>query len=486
MTFVIRNSSEFYHSEPIISFKYKAFYYLVMIKKVYPIILIVSILLLTSMISAINLEVSTNPVSDAVITDFNEPAVFDMTIKNLGDTENFQVYSLVGVDFYPQDPFLITNQETKKVELKVMPQDYVKLRKGYFVFEYNIKNSKSEVQKEKLIINILDLKDAVQIIPKDINPKSENIDITIKNTAMYDLRDVKIKMSSPFFSTEETIPLKQFASQEISIPLDKEKLRTYEAGTYTIKADIQAKDKTTSKEIPLQYLEEENIKTTESTTGLIIRDYSVTKENQGNIKKTVSVTANKNVISYLFTTFDNAPSQTRISGLAVIYSWEKELTPGQALSLTMTTNWLYPLIILIIIILAGYIIIKYIEKDVSLRKNVSYVKTKGGEFALKVTIRIKAKKTLTNIKITDTLPHLVNLYEKYGAIAPDKVDMTHRKIEWSLESLESGQEKLFSYIIYSKVGVIGKFELPNAHANFEISGKRKSMFSNKAIYMNEQ
>jgi len=124
----------------------------------------------------------------------------------------------------------------------------------------------------------------------------------------------------------------------------------------------------------------------------------VIKENQGNVKKAVIVTKDKNIISYLFTTFDVKPTEARISGLAVQYTWEKELPPGQELNLTMTTNWFYPLIIIIFIVVIIFVVTKYIEEDVSLRKNVSYVKTKGGEFALKVTIRIKAKKTLTNLK----------------------------------------------------------------------------------------
>jgi hypothetical protein len=454
-------------------------------KKVLTPMFIAIILLSLSLVSAMNLEVTTNPVSDAAITDFNEPAVFDMFIKNNEGTDYFEIYSLVGVEMYPKEPFAIASMENKKLQLKVMPFDSLKSEKGYFVFEYNIKNSAGKIQTEKLTINIVDLKDAVGVNPDSINPKSEKIELTIKNLVMYDLGEVNVKMTAPFFESEQTLDLKQFASEHFSIPINKEKLKTLEAGNYLIKTEIKAKGKTVFKEVLVEYTEEENIKTTESVSGFIIRDYEIDKQNQGNVKRTISINAEKNLVSYLFTTFNNKPSETRISGFAVNYYWEQDMAPGDELNVTITTNWLYPLLILILIIVIIWFIIKYIEEDVSLRKNVSYIKTKGGEFALRVTLRIKSKKALSNIKITDHLPHLVNLYEKYGAISPDKVDMKSRMLEWNLSSLESGEEKIFSYIVYSKVGVFGKFELPHARASYELHGKTKHMFSNKAAYVNE-
>ena len=98
---------------------------------------------------------------------------------------------------------------------------------------------------------------------------------------------------------------------------------------------------------------------------------------------------------------------------------------------------------------------------------------------------IKAKRFIEKIKITDKLPQLVELYDKFGTITPDVIDMKHKKLEWSLNSLNSGESRVFSYIIYSKIGVVGKFELPNASAVYEKDGKIKQITSNKSFYVNE-
>ena len=99
-----------------------------------------------------------------------------------------------------------------------------------------------------------------------------------------------------------------------------------------------------------------------------------------------------------------------------------------------------------------------------------------------VTAAETAKKYLERIKIVDKIPHLVKLYERFGAIEPDKIDTNNRRIEWNIESLNKQEERIFTYIIYSKIGVVGRFELPEAKAVYEKEGKVKHATSNRSFY----
>ncbi|NQU99666.1 MAG: hypothetical protein HQ538_02920 [Parcubacteria group bacterium] len=45
---------------------------------------------------------------------------------------------------------------------------------------------------------------------------------------------------------------------------------------------------------------------------------------------------------------------------------------------------------------------------------------------------------------------------------------------------------MFNYIVYSKVGIVGKFILPNALAVFEEEGKIHETNSNKVFFMSDQ
>ena len=126
-----------------------------------------SFVLTLNLISAINLDVSINPISDSIIIELDKPATFDLTIRNLGESSNFEIYSLVGVDLTPEDPIFIESGNTKIIRINARLQDYLKSQKGPYTFEYKIKNSENEVQKEKLTIDILDLENTIM----DLAPK---------------------------------------------------------------------------------------------------------------------------------------------------------------------------------------------------------------------------------------------------------------------------------------------------------------------------
>ena len=49
-------------------------------------------------ISAIDLEVESKPISSSYLIELDEPAIFDLTIKNLGNKDTFKLYSLVGIN----------------------------------------------------------------------------------------------------------------------------------------------------------------------------------------------------------------------------------------------------------------------------------------------------------------------------------------------------------------------------------------------------
>lgn len=452
-------------------------------KKTFLIVLFCLILTL-NLLSAIELDVSAKSVSNCVITDLNKPAIFDLTIRNLGENDDFEIYSLIGVDISPEAPFTIEAGKTKIIQIEIMPQEHIKSQKGYLTFEYKIKNSKGEIQKEKLTINIAGLKESFLITPENINPESEQLTITIKNKVQYDFDELTIQMDSAFFNYKDTISLKTSETKEFQITIDKEKIKTLQAGPYLLNTKINTREKTANIESIIKFLGQEGIETTETKEGILIKRNEITKTNVGNLNKDVKITAEKNLISYVLTTFNIAPEVQR-QGFKITYTWEKELIPNEELKIVIKTNWLWPIFVIVFVCIIFILIKRYVESDLILSKRVSFVKTKGGEFALKVTLRAKAKSFIEKVHIIDKLPHLVKLYERFGAIAPDKIDLKNKRLEWDVESLNKGEERIFSYIIYSKIGIIGRFELPSAKAIYEKEGKIKEAESNRSFFINQ-
>jgi len=442
-------------------------------------------LLSLSLISAINLDVSEKAVSNVVITELDEPAVFELTIRNLEETDTFEIYSVVGLEITPEETFTIDSGERKIIEITVNLREPLKTQTGLRSFEYKIKNSKNEIQKEQFTINLIDLEDAFIINTENINPKSETVTISIKSKATFLLDNTLIKINSAFFTYQSIIPLKPLETQEIKIPLDLEKIKTLTAGSYILNFEAEVEGQKAIKEILIKFLEQEGIFTEETSEGTIIRRNEITKKNVGNVNKNIQIAKEKNLISYLFTTINLEPTQTAFQGFAVKYSWEKELIPNEELNVIIKTNWLYPIIIIIFIVLIIYLIKRSVETDLIVRKKVSFVNTKGGQFALKVTLRLKARKYIERINLVDKLPSLVNLYNKFGAVPPNKIDLNNKRLEWNIETLNKDEERIFTYIIYSKIGVVGRFELPSAKATFERNAKIKHQISNRSFYINE-
>src|SRR3989304_4802339 len=106
-----------------------------------------------------------------------------------------------------------------------------------------------------------------------------------------------------------------------------------------------------------------------------------------------------------------------------------------------------------------------------MKKKVTFVNAKGGEFALKVAVTVGAKKYVERVNVTDHLPPLVKLYERFGGEKPTRVNEAARRIEWNLGNMMPGEKRVLQYVIYSKVGVMGRFSLPSARAVYEKDGE---------------
>lgn len=454
----------------------------------FSLIIFLILIILINLVSAINLQIEKRTISDVIIKEMDNPAVFEFSIKNLGGSDRFEIYSLVGVDISPKEAFDLNSGETKIIRVEVKASESVKKSSGYYTFVYKIKSSNTGTQEDKLTIRIVNLKDALWLGADNINPDSDKITVYLENKENFNFSSIEAEISSVFFNVKEKFSLPALERKLFAVNLDKEKLRTLLAGPYILTANIKVENITETLESTIKFLEKSGLLTKETREGILISRYEIEKRNEGNLITLAEINTRKDVFSRLFTTFSILPDKTERKGFFVSYSWQKELRPGETLKVIIKTNWLFPAIILIAVLLIIFFIQIYLTSDVILKKRINYVKTKstkGGEFALKVSINVKARRFVEKIEVLDKLPPIVKLYERYGTIAPDRIDEKNKRLAWNIESLNAGAETVLSYIIYSKIGVVGKFELPTATAVYEKQGKIKETSSNKVFFVNE-
>lgn len=446
--------------------------------------ILLAILLILPVVSAINIDVEQTNSDEVMILGLNQPAIFNLSIENSGATDNFSFFSFFGTNHSPKS-FSINSGETKTIELSVYPPADLS-KTGSINAEYTIKASDDTRYEDILKLDVIELKDAFKLNAKTFTPKDSAIQISLENKVNFNFNNLNVKLSSPFFELNESFPLSPYETKTFEIPLEKEQSEILTAGFYTITAEIDAIEKSTEIDGTIKFVEESFINVTEESKGFIVSTKTIKKHNQGNVPVVVETQINKNIITRLFTSVNPQPDETERQGSKIIYSWNEELKPSESLNVKVKTNGFLPLLAIILIVAAVLFVREYTKTDLKLRKKITFVKSKGGEFALKISTIVHARKKLDNVLVIDRVPPLLKLYHKFGKEEPSKIDESNKKIEWEFPKLEVGEKKIMTYIVYSKVGVLGKFALPRATALYERDKKMNEVESNRTYFVTEQ
>ena len=448
-------------------------------------VLVFLLFLLFASVSAINLGVEKTSSNEVMIYNINEPAVLDLKIKNLGSSDNFQFYNLLGFSMFPGGTVQIAGGETKNVQIIIYPREDLNYH-GFYTFEYFIQGQNGEKISEKATIKIIDLSDAFEVGSGDISPETNSIDIYISNKVNFDFDDLDLKFESAFFKIDESFSLKAYEEKSFKVQLDKEDFEKLMAGFYTLSANVVFKEKTAEVEGVIKFVEKDLLVTSEESYGLIINTLAIEKKNDGNVLAKSETVVKKNIISRLFATFNPEPDSADRHGFFVYYTWESEIKPGESLKINIKTNWLFPLLVIFFVATIVFLAKQYSRTNIVLSKRVSFIRSKGGEFALKISLFVNAKKHVERVNVVDRIPPLASVYERFGGERPARFDEKTKRIEWELGNMDAGERRVLSYVIYSKVGVMGTFTLPGATAVYEKDGEIHEVESNRAFFIAEQ
>lgn len=442
------------------------------------------VFLLFSNLSALNIEVNTNKEIPVLVAEVGNEIHYNISIKNNGPTDTINLYNLLGFEMSPREKMQIQSGETKNISVTLKPIGKVKER-GFYTITYYIRGQSDTVEKT-LTMNVLELKDCFDIGTSDLVVEGNSLKIFITNKIDLDFKNLKIHLSSPFFNVEKEIDLNAKEKKEFEIALNPENFRKLIAGFYTLKGEIIYQNHKANLEESIKFVEKDFIETTQDKKGFIIKQEIIKKENKGNVVSGAHAVVEKNIISRLFTTFEPKPVSVDRSGWNVYYSWNTKLNPGETININVKTNWLYPLLIIILVIAIVIMAKRYSYNDVVIKKKTQFVRAKGGEFGLKVSVIVQANKYVENINVIDRLPSIVKLYDKFGTEQPSKVDEKARKIEWNFDKLDVGEKRIMTYLIYSRLGVVGKFALPRAVAIYQREGEIKETNSNRTFFITDQ
>ncbi len=447
-------------------------------------LLVFSIVFLVPSLLALDIKVDKVSTNETWISDLNQPIIFDLKITNLGESDALSFYNLAGFSMTPSDAVPISAQEVKRVSLEALPLAKIPDR-GFYTIPYYIRGvDKSEVSGE-LTFRITTLKDAFEVGSGDVDVKANSIEIFIRNKENFNFENIEATFSSPFFNIEKNISLAPYETKTFSVQLNSEDFKSLLAGFYTMSVDVKTGGKEANVEGIIKFVEKNLVTTTKKNFGLFVNTNLMEKKNEGNTIEHSETVIKKNIISRLFTSFSPEPDVVERSGTAVYYTWSRDVRPGETFSIVVKTNWLFPFLIILFLVVVVAVVRRYSESSLVLNKSVAFVNAKGGEFALRVTILVKSKRYLERVSVVDRLPSLVKIYERFGGEQPSRVDEKNRRMEWNFGKMAPGETRVIKYIIYSKVGVMGKFALPTATGVFEKNGQVHETESNRAFFVAE-
>lgn len=437
---------------------------------------------------AYGLEVTSDFNSNFVVKDFNNPVEFTVMISN-ATPGTYNLYTLADAVIEPRETFDLAEEDLEGVVVRtfyIYPNPNLGVD-GLYRFTYTLHHRGVEKVDAKFTINLVNLEDILAISSDSITPSGPSPRFYIENKENVALKNVTATFSSVIFEEEKTFDLGPYEKKYFEFDVDKDVLAKTQAGVYMINVVFDTIHGEKKLEGNLFLGEKKGIATSEESSGFIIRSQTISKINAGNVLESVEVKMQRNIFSRLFTSFNIEPASVERKGFVVEYTWMKSrLDPAESYTIRARTNYLFPLLILIVGILVIVGIKRFSQTKLVLSKEVYPVKTRKGEFALKVKISAVARKSIGNVTVTDRVPAIVKIYKNFGVLKPDKIDPETRRLQWNVGDLGAGEERIFTYIVYSKVGIVGKFSLPGATAMFEKGGNVHEVISNRVFFLSDQ
>jgi hypothetical protein len=450
----------------------------IIMKKAY--LLVILTLFLVSSASAITFEKEL--ITNVIVPQYDQPAEISLKVSGVSEGR-YNIYTLTDVHITPMEHFDLAQGENI-INIEIYPRTSLSAR-GMYTFVYYLRDFKGVNHEDRMTVKVVDLRDLIEISSEANYPGNE-MTFFLRNKENARLKNLTASFSSIFFETQETFDLEPFETIEFKTSIDSEKIKKIPAGSYLLEARFNVDNGEELVKGKIYFGESKLIETEEQKTGFFIRTETQKKINTGNTIETIRVDISKNIISSSFSFFNEKPEGVQRQGLINNYHWVMQLGPGEEASISVKTNYFVPLVILVIILGAIFAFRKYNISKIEIKKSVSHVKTKGGEFALRVRVSLKAHRDLENVSIIEKIPAIVKVHEKFGGLKPSSINLKERRLQWNLGDLKSGEERIFSYVVYSKVGVVGKFSLPESVAVFEERGNISETFSNKVFFLSEQ
>ena len=455
--------------------------------------LAIAFLLLLNIAYAASFNVKITSIKDKIVVD--EVAEFDINIQNNLNTDDEFIIKKAGYPFWD----MYTKPLQTPISLKV-PADgsasirlfvdplYITSVDTYTLDVGVVSQRTGEEQKAPLTIGIKSTEPLIggyiptivtstSISPENIDPREEaTIKIVFNNQNVLDYPNLTIKVESNLFKDELNVPLGPKEDKTIEIKKNLEPMTAPQQDRLIVAVFKEGRMVVNPivKEFEVkEYVTQEDLQKEQSF--LKIRKGIRVTSNNLDYKSFVKIetTPLKNLF---LTTYPRA--ETIKEGGKQYLVWQVKLGSDRTMTVYTTENY-RPIVVVIALAIAAVVLYFLFRSPIVVRKSIANVgMSEGGISEAKVVVRVKNRSAnqITNIEVLDHVPHIAHVEKEIsiGSMQPHAV-LKHPKggliIKWAIETLESGDERVLSYRMKSRLAILGEFNLPAATARCKIQDK---------------
>lgn len=455
-------------------------------------LLIFLILLLIMQIAyAQEIKVKDVPVQSVVLPGQN--AIFDIELKNSQPNSDEIKAVIMDTEWRRQtgsDIYSLGANEIIKDRFVLFPLGY--LKPGIYGLNVRFVSTRNPeiFADHQFVVTIVDYKEILEAEletnPQGIDPKKENlIKLNLRSRYNIDLENLNIIINSRFFNENIITNINGLESkaEEFIISADP----GMQEGEYDTQIIINYNDKNlVDKTEKLRISAYENIKETKtSKAGFLTKKDTLFRKNDGNSVSNEVYTVAISGFKKLFTKFEPEAADIENTDEGYKYTWQFALNPGEEYKIVIFSNYLTPLLFILLIILIIYLYFKVFRTELYMHKKVLVLKSQeGGVAGIKVLLTLKNNtNTIKNLYINDHIPGTLEIPHEYITLKPNSIKkgLAGSTITWEIPELVKGEERVISYKLKSHTGFRGKLIFQRAACRYKNSFGKLSVSNSNDV-----
>ncbi len=457
-------------------------------KKTFFLLIAVSLLIVSFASALSEFSVSYEAVKDKVV--YREPAEFYISIENNQNfNDNFKISFGINPKWSaqiipPKDSSItIASGITREIRVLIMPVS--EMSPSLYKIPVIVKSVKTNLL-EKIYVPIY-LKSGVLTgdypptvtanvdMPDKVDPReTASIMIDLRNRNILNITEMKIKLSSIVINHETETSLGPLEEKTIIVTYSFDPREPPKKDTVTLNLYVNGESIRTIENMPVEIIAYSDIiESSESEKSFLKTEKKITYTNDGNVRNQETLKIEMGFFEDIVTstkpkTYVLKEDEKRYRAIDVDLKPGAEIEVMVVKSFRLLTGILTAAIILTIL----YFIFR---SSIVVRKQAVILNTKeGGIIEMKVlmNVRNRTPNPIKNVVIIDRVPNIADIQKEFqiGTLKPDKI-VSHEKsgnlIKWNINVLEKYEERIITYKIKSKLGILGEFKLPTAVIRYE-------------------